>query len=55
MHGIDGDHGISQAKRSEQSLHSGDLIGLVVTVDMRQHQSGAVINPARVVAPTSVK
>jgi len=39
MHGIDGDHGIGQAKRSEQSSHSGDLIGLVVTVDMRQHQS----------------
>jgi len=41
MHGVDGDHGIGQAKRTEQGLHGGNLIGLVITVDVRQHQSRA--------------
>ena len=38
MHGIDGDHGAGQAKGAEQGLHSRDLIGIVVAIEMRQHQ-----------------
>jgi hypothetical protein len=39
MHSIDSDHRAVQRQRTEQSLDSGDFIGLFITVEMRQHQS----------------
>ena len=38
MHGVDGDHGTSQAKRAKQGLYGRYLVGLIVAVEMRQHQ-----------------
>jgi hypothetical protein len=40
VHGIDRDHGAGQPKRAEQALHGWDLVGLVVAVEVRQHQGG---------------
>ena len=54
MHGVDGDHGIGQAKRTEQGSHGGNLIGLVITVDVRQHQSRVGSEGAEQVRGTTV-
>src|SRR3954453_24213003 len=39
VHRIDSDHTVGQRKRAKQSLDRGDLIGLFVAIEMRQHQS----------------
>ena len=38
MHSVNSDHGAGQAKCAKQGLHGRYLIGLVVAVEMRQHQ-----------------
>src|SRR3954452_22761120 len=38
MHGVDGNQGAGQAERAEQSLHGRNLVGLVVAIEVRQHQ-----------------
>jgi hypothetical protein len=40
MHGVDSDHGVAQAKRAEQGLHRGYLVGFIITLQMSQHQIG---------------
>src|ERR1700750_2282081 len=39
MDGIDRDHRVGQRKRAEQTLDCRNFIGLLVAVEMRQHQS----------------
>jgi hypothetical protein len=39
MHGVDCDQRAGQAKRPKQGLHGRYLVGLIVAVEMRQHQS----------------